>query len=163
MKHKILLYLAIISSALVNTASAESSLAIEWLDLIPEQERAAYLSNASIQISHVGPQAKQNAAGSIREDLDGTDISIAGFVIPLEGTESNVTEFLLVPFFGACIHVPPPPPNQIIYVKFDEGAPVTKLWDVVYVTGELTTESQDTDLATTGYLLSAKKVDEYRE
>ena len=70
---------------------------------------------------------------------------------------------MLVPFFGACIHVPPPPPNQIIYVKFDEGAPVTKLWDVVYVTGELTTESQDTDLATTGYLLSAKKVDEYRE
>ncbi|WP_221075423.1 DUF3299 domain-containing protein [Agarivorans aestuarii] len=163
MTYKILLNVSIIIVTFFNFAFASTNQTLEWIDLIPEQERATYLSGDNAQISHNGPQAKQSAVGTIREDLIGKKITIPGFVIPLEGTETNITEFLLVPFVGACIHVPPPPPNQIIYVKFEEGAPMTKLWDVVYVTGELMMETLDTDLATTGYSLNANKVVEYQE
>ncbi|MCG6451163.1 DUF3299 domain-containing protein, partial [Vibrio parahaemolyticus] len=68
---------------------------------------------------------------------------------------------LLVPYFGACIHVPPPPPNQIIYVKFPEGAPVQELWDVVYVIGTLKTQSVSLDLAETGYVIEGQEIAEY--
>ncbi|MDR9829176.1 DUF3299 domain-containing protein [Vibrio sp. FNV 38] len=151
-------------SSFCHAVLAAPSQTLEWIDLIPEDERSAYLTASSLQdITHSGPQAQQSAIGNLREDLDGKEVTIAGFVIPLEGTEAKITEFLLVPFFGACIHVPPPPPNQIIYVKFAHGAPITKLWDVVYVTGNLQLESSTTDLATTGYLLTADAVDEYQE
>ncbi len=160
---KFLSHMSILIAAILNVSLANAGQTLEWIDLIPEQERSAYLSGYDAQINHNGPQAKQSAIGSVRQDLDGNEVTIAGFVIPLEGTESSVTEFLLVPFFGACIHVPPPPANQIIYVKFEEGAPVTQLWDVVYVTGEMTTKTLDTDLATTGYLLTAESLSEYKE
>ncbi|MFI3277018.1 MAG: DUF3299 domain-containing protein [Vibrio sp.] len=163
MIYKVLLHMPILIVAILNVSLANANQTLEWIDLIPENERSAYLAGVDAQINHNGPQAKQSAIGAVRHDLDGNEITIAGFVIPLEGTESSVTEFLLVPFFGACIHVPPPPANQIIYVQFEEGAPVTKLWDVVYVTGDLTTKTLNTDLATTGYLLTAENVSEYKE
>jgi len=72
-----------------------------------------------------------------------------------------ITEFLLVPYFGACIHVPPPPPNQIIYVKFPKGAPIQQLWDVIYLVGTLKTESISHDLAQTGYLIEGTAIEEY--
>ncbi|WP_213804269.1 DUF3299 domain-containing protein [Granulicella sp. dw_53] len=50
-------------------------------------------------------------------DLNDKLVSVPGFMVPLEDDADQVTEFLLVPFAGACIHVPPPPPNQMIYVK----------------------------------------------
>lgn len=110
MSYKVMLRWSILIAALFSAVLANASQSLEWIDLIPEQERAAYLAGDNVEINHTGPQAKQSAVGSVRQDLDGKEITIAGFVIPLEGTESNITEFLLVPFFGACIHVPPPPP-----------------------------------------------------
>ncbi len=84
---------------------------------------------------------QQSTVGSVRQELNGSQVKIPGFVVPLEGDEEKITEFLLVPYFGACIHVPPPPPNQIIYVKFPQGAPIQQLWDVIYVIGTLKTET----------------------
>ena len=54
-------------------------------------------------------------------DLVGKPVKIPGFTVPLEDFASAATEFLLVPFVGACVHTPPPPPNQLVYVKMDEG------------------------------------------
>ncbi|GAL14218.1 hypothetical protein JCM19233_5230 [Vibrio astriarenae] len=105
--------------------------------------------------------AQQQKIGSVRPELNGSKVRIPGFVIPLEGDANKVTEFLLVPYFGACIHVPPPPPNQIIYVNYPEGAPVQQLWDVIYVVGTLKTETVDHELAETAYVIEGMGIEEY--
>ena len=103
-------------------------------------------------------------------DLDGRMVRLPGYVLPLRNVGSNVQEFLLVPFVGACIHVPPPPPNQIIFVHpdrpFSTEGPFTQVW----VTGRLAIEEAKRELyyvdgsATidVGYALSAAQVEPYR-
>jgi hypothetical protein len=143
------------------TAIADEPLKLDWIDLIPESERGQFDAQGMPQVSHDGGQMLQPLTGNFREELSGSEVKIPGFVIPLEGTDTHITEFLLVPYFGACIHVPPPPPNQIVYVRFPSGAPVQQLWDVVYVVGELTAETQSTDLALTGYTIDGVRLEEY--
>jgi hypothetical protein len=145
------------------TAIADEPLKLDWIDLIPESERAQFDAQGMPQVNHDDGQMLQPLTGSFREELSGSEVKIPGFVIPLEGTDTLITEFLLVPYFGACIHVPPPPPNQIIYVRFPSGAPIQQLWDVVYVVGELTTESQSTFLALTGYTIDGVRLEEYND
>ncbi len=96
-------------------------------------------------------------------DLDGKRVRIGGYVVPLDFEATTVKEFLLVPFVGACIHVPPPPPNQIIYVKAAKGFDVAGSFDPVYVTGTLKVASQYTGLAETGYAIDADKVETRKE
>jgi hypothetical protein len=96
-------------------------------------------------------------------DLDGKRVRIGGYVVPLDFEATNVKEFLLVPFVGACIHVPPPPPNQIIYVKTAKGFDVSGSFDPVYVTGTIRVASQYTGLAETGYSIDAEKVETRKE
>jgi hypothetical protein len=81
------------------------------------------------------PLAKQNSAA---QKLDGKVVSIPGFMVPLEDDLDQVTEFLLVPYAGACIHVPPPPPNQMVYVKMNTSNKVhVTFTDPIMVTGQL--------------------------
>src|ERR671920_2335169 len=95
----------------------------------------------------------------LNTSLDGTDVKLPGYIVPLDLGAEGVTSFLLVPFVGACIHVPPPPPNQIIYVKAAEGFEVSGQFDPVYVTGTLKTARQFTGLAATGYTMEAEQVE----
>ncbi|WP_263418115.1 DUF3299 domain-containing protein [Terriglobus albidus] len=77
-------------------------------------------------------------ASSPAKDLDGKRIAVPGFMVPLEDDADQVTEFILVPFAGACIHVPPPPPNQMIYIKLAHNQKVKMSFtDPVLVTGML--------------------------
>jgi uncharacterized protein len=92
-------------------------------------------------------------------DLNGKRVRIGGYVVPLDFDATTVKEFLLVPFVGACIHVPPPPPNQIIYVKSEKGIEVTGSFDPVYVTGKMETAQQFTGLAEAGYTIEAETVE----
>lgn len=141
--------------------AASAALEVTWLDLIPENERN--MPRPGLMASHDGERAEQVKIGTVRQDLNGTLVKIPGFVIPLEGDDKKVTEFLLVPFLGACIHVPPPPPNQIVYVKYEGGAPVNGLWDLVSITGTLRTQGVDTDLGDTGYLLEGVAIEKYQQ
>ena len=108
---------------------------------------------------------------SIRQ-LIGKSIKIPGFAVPLEGDDGfeYVKEFLLVPTFGACIHVPPPPPNQVIYVILDKPVYFEKLMYAVWVSGiveigeyslegssDFGPQTYDTE---TSYLLRGQKVEE---
>jgi hypothetical protein len=93
------------------------------------------------------------------ESLDGKRVRIGGYVVPLDFDATTVKEFLLVPFVGACIHVPPPPPNQIIYVKSETGFDVQGSFDPVYVTGTIKVLPTATGLADTGYSIDAEKVE----
>ena len=96
-------------------------------------------------------------------ELDGKRVRIGGYMVPLDFEATTIREFLLVPFVGACIHVPPPPPNQIIYVKTAKGFDVAGSFDPVYVTGTLKVASQYTGLADTGYTIDADKVETRKE
>lgn len=90
-------------------------------------------------------------------------IKIPGFVVPVQGDGKNVTEFFLVPYFGACIHVPPPPSNQIIYVRFEPGTKVENLYDAIWVTGKLTLETTTNQLASSGYSMDAFVIEPYED
>ncbi|MGZ3657859.1 MAG: DUF3299 domain-containing protein [Bdellovibrionota bacterium] len=67
--------------------------------------------------------------------FDGIHVRVPGFMIPLEDTEGEVSEFLLVPVLTGCIHVPPPPPNQVIHVKMSSPIPYT--WKPLWIAGKL--------------------------
>ena len=96
------------------------------------------------------------------DELDGIQAKLPGFVVPLELAEDGkVKEFLLVPYFGACIHYPPPPPNQIVYVKLDEPVEILSAWDPIWATGELKTEMHDSDLGSAGYTMAGNSIEEY--
>lgn len=145
-----------------NSTADQEVLQLDWIDLIPEHERNLFDQQGMPMPDHNGAEpAKQQVLGSVRKELHGSYVKIPGFVIPLEGDDKQVTEFLLVPYFGACIHVPPPPPNQIVYVKFPKGAPIQELWDVIYVIGELKTESLSHDLADTAYTIEGSEIAVY--
>ena len=96
------------------------------------------------------------------EELNGVSAKIPGFIVPLEmAGEGLIKEFLLVPYFGACIHYPPPPPNQIVYVVMEEPIDVESTWAPIWAYGEMTTEFRDSGLGSAGYTLMAQKVEEY--
>jgi hypothetical protein len=93
----------------------------------------------------------------------GKPIRLAGFMVPLEYGKKSVKEFLLVPYFGACIHVPPPPANQIIHVQTDRPVRVKTYMDAVWIEGRLELASIRTDMGDAGYRMRAIKVEPYKE
>jgi hypothetical protein len=92
-------------------------------------------------------------------DLNGKRVKLGGYVVPLDFEATTIKEFLLVPFVGACIHVPPPPANQIVYVKSETGFQIAGQFDPVWVTGTIKTETAFTGLADAGYSLDAESVE----
>jgi hypothetical protein len=83
---------------------------------------------------------------AVVEELDGQRIRMPGYVLPLEFEGTHVIEFLLVPSVGACIHVPPPPPNQIVHVRVDKGMKDWGMFYPVWVTGEMSVQSSTQSL-----------------
>ncbi len=119
--------------------------------------------NDKIWMSEKRLQPGAGGEASVVKELDGKRVRIGGYVVPLDFDATSVTEFLLVPFVGACIHVPPPPPNQIIYVKSAKGFTLEGSFDPVWVTGKMKVASQYTGLAETGYTIDAEKVETRQE
>ncbi len=105
------------------------------------------------------PSKSGGVPAAVVESLNGKRVHIGGYVVPLTFEATRVKDFLLVPFVGACIHVPPPPANQIIYVKVEQGFDVKETFDPVWVTGTLKVTTTFTGLAETGYSLDAEKVE----
>ena len=100
-------------------------------------------------------------ATKLNKALDGAFIRLPGYMIPLEVGAKGVTDFILVPYVGACIHVPPPPANQLVFVRTKKPWPGDQLWDAVWVEGRMQTQLQSTELAQTGYALAASKMELY--
>ena len=94
--------------------------------------------------------------------LDGKLVRIPGFVVPLDDFQEDGAEFLLVPYYGACVHTPPPPPNQIVMVEM-EGKKSIKmnLFDAVWMSGRLKIASVESPYGTVGYQLVGIKVEPY--
>ena len=148
---------------------------IEWGDLIPPgfsgQEISERFNERIAQVEPGSPEADEVFADlqaeyenqPVNPDLAGSEIQLAGFVAPLTYVDDLITEFLLVPYFGACIHVPPPPVNQTIMVNLQDGEGLTidESWGAVWVTGTLTVDGAETDLATAGYSINEAQTGVY--
>jgi len=94
--------------------------------------------------------------------LNGRKLRIAGFALPLERKGDKVTEFLLVPYFGACIHSPPPPANQIIHAKLPKPTAGVSMMMPLWAYGTLTVQRGDTSWGVAGYRLTVDKVEPYQ-
>ncbi len=105
----------------------------------------------------------QPQGGSIRTDLDGKTVRIPGYITPIEIDGENVTEFLLVPYVGACIHVPSPPGNQIVYVSKVKGLNIEQIYEPVWITGKLRAKPLATIYADVGYRIDGGKVEPYKQ
>ena len=135
---------------------------IDWDLLVPEDFRADAILDKYGDISELtddDPRVQKMMQeleeafkkAPVVASLDGKNIKLPGFVVPLEGDGQVVSEFLLVPYYGACIHVPPPPANQTVYVKVPSGdAKIREVFDTVWVSGKLSAKTFDSDLATAG-------------
>ena len=158
---------------------------IEWIDLMPQDDLDALmnppdyldeiedgsdddqLSNQlMLAIAQANDDPYMQALTSTRviPEFDNLNIRLPGFIVPLEfDAQLNVTRFFLVPFFGACIHVPPPPPNQIVYSIFEQGLKLEALHEPVWLTGRLTTTLTENDVATAAYAMEVTSVTKYTE
>jgi len=116
---------------------------------------------------------KRRARGQIaNEKLNGKTIRIPGYLLPLEFEDKKVIEFLLVPWVGACIHTPPPPPNQIVHVKLEKGYDIgDDMFAPVWVNGVMKTERNNPELSfvdgkqniDVSYVMQAEEVEIYKE
>jgi hypothetical protein len=95
--------------------------------------------------------------------LVGQHVRIPGFVVPLEDSKDGLKEFLLVPYFGACVHSPPPPANQIIHVLPKQPAKGLRSMDTVWISGVLASERTDSYMGAAGYRIEALSVAPYEE
>ncbi len=94
--------------------------------------------------------------------MNGLMIRLPGFVVPLEFNEDQViTQFFLVPYFGACLHMPPPPPNQIVLVDAPRGLTVKELSTPLWISGKLSTQVTENDMAMSTYSLQMMDYERY--
>ncbi|MBT2312063.1 DUF3299 domain-containing protein [Pseudomonas fluorescens] len=110
--------------------------------------------------AEAAPAAKQDLPNApVVKALDGQQIRLPGYIVPLEvSEEGRTTDFLLVPYFGACIHVPPPPSNQIVHVKSEVGVKLDELYQPYWVEGPMQVKPSTSELADAGYQMEAEKI-----
>ena len=100
----------------------------------------------------------------VKSEMDGRAVRIPGFIVPIEFSgEQTITEFFLVPYFGACLHMPPPPPNQIIYVKSAEGLKLEALYYPFWISGDLKASMVENDMATAAYSMEMGNYEAYQQ
>lgn len=139
---------------------------LDWAALLPAAEREHYNPAPPPPLhDYLGEgdiAALQMGSAAVNAELDGQRVTIPGFVVPLErGADGLLSEFFLVPYFGACIHVPPPPPNQIVYVRMRAGAGLRSIEDAQWVTGRLHAAARTTDLGVAAYTLDGERLEPY--
>lgn len=138
---------------------------ITWKDLIPPGVPYAKIvadGERDEQNDIWNPIFDENAT-KMNTSLDGKTVALTGYIIPFGYEGTGVTEFMLVPYVGACVHVPPPPPNQLVFVTTRTPWPSGSLWDAVQVTGRLTASQQSTEIAEVGYEIAADKIEAYKK
>ena len=182
------LTMALLISAAIEAKTYQQ---VEWIDLLPPEDLEAlsnppaYLAGltdeeASIDdfANSIGPAIADSvspfeeqsspyyeALSSVKvmEEFNGKDVRIPGFIVPVEfDDDQRVTEFFLVPYFGACIHYPPPPPNQIIYTKYPKGITLDALYDPFWIEGKITTSLIENEMATSAYAMDAADITIYK-
>ncbi len=168
----------LVLSALLMIVLAQPALAappqLDWLDLLPPEDLKAL--EEMPEIVHDTPEGQGfSDQGALKQrdpglpevmystrtvaKLDGKSLRLGGYPVPLESdARGRSTLFFLVPYPGACIHVPPPPPNQIVLVRFPKGIELDDIYAPIWVEGKLRIELVNNDLADAAYALDARLV-----
>lgn len=157
-------------AAASTSAASDNFKEIRWEALIPKNwDPSKDFKNLDMNFLNDGDPRAMAALQTMREawdkapieaSLNGARIKIPGFIVPLDGERGKLREFLLVPYFGGCIHTPPPPANQIIDVVLDQPTRI-QMMDAVWVSGVLETTRSDTSMGSAGYRLKGIKVEAY--
>lgn len=150
-------------AALLGT-SAHAKQDIEWLDLVPDtvREKTIFYANKVMNAHRMGGNHLEQYAqvqdmrsnGEFNElvhELHGTHVRLAGFIVPLQIDGDQITEIMIAPYPGACLQAPPPPENQLIYVRLKESIPYDALYEPIWVDGDLLVERVENELAPAGY------------
>jgi hypothetical protein len=140
---------------------------LDWDELLPQDARARFSGGppppTHDTLGEGGLAAQQMMDFSVNKALDGALIKIPGFIVPLDvGKDGLVTDFFLVPYFGACIHVPPPPPNQIVHVRISKGIALDSIYEAYWITGRMKVVNKSTRLGASAYQLAASSVEIYK-
>ena len=147
---------------------------VEWDELMPEgwrkkvileltrMRRYGSLTDGDPRADEAYARLKKTwDAAQPTKTSNGKPIRIAGYVVPLDAERMQSSEFLLVPYFGACVHSPPPPANQIILIKPPKGSRFRTM-DAIWVEGILTEGKTSSEVGTSTYVLTADKITPYR-
>jgi hypothetical protein len=161
------------STAVQNVKNDGEVVELQWDDLVPkdwviddliEEYNATGITDDDPRAQALLEKIKEalNKAPVV-EEYDGKQVRLPGFVVPLEMNATSIRELLLVPYFGACVHVPPPPANQTVYVVTQEDAPYKgELYDTVWVTGTMRVERLSSQLGDTGYSIDATRIEPFQ-
>ncbi|MEP1520024.1 DUF3299 domain-containing protein [Ascidiaceihabitans sp.] len=163
LSRRTLISVAAAFGALPQHALAASPKIIGWEDLIPAGvPYGEIIGQGEIDALNDTwlPEFDENAS-KLNKDLHGAYIKMPGYILPIDVSTKGVTSFILVPYVGACIHTPPPPANQLVFVDSKKPWPSDKLWDPVWVTGRMRHEMQSTSVADIGYALTAEAMEVY--
>ena len=146
---------------------------ISWDDLIPaDWNPEKFLADLELDDLQDNDPRAMELMQRMREEWDrapvverfsGQQVRIPGFVVPLESDGRTIREFLLVPYFGACVHVPPPPANQLIHVIPDQPIAAGLNMSPVWVNGVLNVGRVESEMGSAGYQMRAMKVEAYTE
>ncbi len=155
---------------------------IDWIDLIPQTDLDALLnppeyimnveegtaedklvvkkpSEINTEHSALNDYEKALTSTDIIEAMDGKYIEIPGYIVPVAFNDDQiVTSFFLVPYFGACLHMPPPPPNQIIYIEIEGGFMLEEFYEPVVVAGQLSVALFEDQIASSAYSMTMDKM-----
>lgn len=157
---------------------------IEWTDLMPKSDLDAILNRPDyindIQDGALEDQISSNlknkpalkddpyqqalVSTKIVPEMNNQPIRVPGFIVPLTFAEDlSITQFFLVPFFGACIHLPPPPPNQIIFVNYPKGLALEDMYSPYWISGIVKTQLVENNTATSAYSMALDAYELYTE
>lgn len=161
-----ILGLLVLEAALMAVAgrgNADTVTDLSWKDLLPVGDPSLPPDLQGI-LPHdeAGMAARQPLSSGIRTDWNGQAVRLSGFIVPIDYKGTGVTAFILVPYVEACVHVPPPPANQLVFVTAETPYESAGLFEAVTVTGMFGTASASTQLAEIGYALSAGDLESYQ-
>ncbi|KRS10824.1 hypothetical protein XM53_18965 [Roseovarius atlanticus] len=158
------LFLSIAAFGIAGQALADTVIVLDWRDLLPKDD-TSLPGNLQGILPHdeSSMAARQPPSTGIRTDWTGKIVQLSGFIVPLDHDGTGVTAFILVPYVGACVHVPPPPANQLVFVTTGTPYESSGMFEPVTVTGMFGTASRSTQLAEIGYALSAEDIRSFRQ
>lgn len=170
-RRRVIIATALMASSTVSFAQEYPE--VNWDDLVPEDwdpsksfkgmEKLLNLPDTDPKVMDFQIRMREvwDNAPTVRA-MEGRKVKLPGYLVPLDEVKKGIIEFLLVPYFGACVHTPPPPANQIVHVKSATPVRGLRTMSAVWVSGTLHIKRSDSSMGISGYQMDAKSVVEYK-